>query len=482
MALKVSGKVCHDGMSLAELISMDPNFTTTERWFAERRWGGEPWCPYCGSLNIQSGAKHNTMPYRCRDKECRKRFSVKTGTIMEGSNLNYQTWAKAIYLITTYSQKVSSMKLHSDLKVTEKSARHLANRLRKAWARELASFSDTSGKLDSTQLIGSLMENTIERRQVPKEVAVDKSGSNAEGFAEQPNFLPREVTPKAPPIKMQGIKTKIVPLIARSITWSGEGRWIEPFFGSGVVALNIAPERALLADTNRHVINLYKSIQEGTISGQNVRAFLEREGRELRDKGESHYYSIRERFNNSADPFDFIFLSRACFNGMMRFNQSGKYNVPFCRKPERFRPSLVTKISNQVDWASRMMQGKDWHFIVQDWRSTIADAKIGDLIYCDPPYIGRHTDYYNGFTDEDGDVLANALIETSAGFALSMWLENKYRRNDYVGRWFSGFPQRTMSHFYHVGASESLRNQMTEVVILSKQEAMIPNPKKSNFT
>ena len=77
-------------------------------------------------------------------------------------------------------------------------------------------------------------------------------------------LLPCVVTPKAPPIKTQGIKTKVVPLIARSISWSGDGRWIEPFLGSGVVALNIMPPRAILADTNEHVINVYRGISQGT--------------------------------------------------------------------------------------------------------------------------------------------------------------------------------------------------------------------------
>ena len=288
-------------------------------------------------------------------------------------------------------------------------------------------------------------------------------------------FLPRAVIPKAPPIKMQGIKTKVVPLIARSIEWSGDGRWIEPFFGSGVVALNIMPPKAILADTNEHVINLYRGIKEGEINGRTVRFYLEREGAALLEKGECHYYAVRDRFNENGDPFDFIFLSRSCFNGMMRFNQKGGFNVPFCRKPERFRPALVTKIVNQVEWARVVMEGKDWEFVVQDWRTTIADAKPRDVIYCDPPYIGRHTDYYSSFTDHEADDLAEALIKTAAGFALSMWLENKYRRNDYVDRWFADFPQRTMSHFYHVGPSESLRNQMTEVVILSEKVSAKPS-------
>lgn len=284
-------------------------------------------------------------------------------------------------------------------------------------------------------------------------------------------FLPRTVSPKAPPIKTQGIKTKVVPLIARSIDWDGRGRWIEPFVGSAVVALNVAPQRALLADTNRHVIDLYRGIQDGSIDGATMRRRLEREGAALLEKGESHYYAVRERFNEHGDPFDFVFLSRSCFNGMMRFNRKGGFNVPFCRKPERFRPALVTKISNQVEWVRKTLTGKDWDFVVQDWRVTLAESNAGDLIYCDPPYVGRHVDYYNGFTEEEADALAAALIAGKAGFALSMWLENKYRRNDYVDRWFANHPQRTMEHFYHVGSDEKLRNAMTEAVILSRDVA-----------
>ena len=281
-------------------------------------------------------------------------------------------------------------------------------------------------------------------------------------------FLPRHIVPRAPPIKMQGIKTKIVPLIARSIGWPGDGRWIEPFLGSGAVALNIAPPRAILSDANKHIISLYRGIQKGVIDGEGVRAWLQREGAELRRKGEDRYYEIRNRFNEEGNPLDFIFLSRSCFNGMMRFNRRGRFNVPFCRKPERFRPALVTRIVNQIEWARSAMSGKDWQFVEQDWRTAIAEARSGDMIYCDPPYIGRHTDYYNDFTRGEADELAAALIGSPAGFAMSMWLENEYRRNDYVDRWFAEFPRGAMSHFYHVGPTENLRNAMTEAVILSK--------------
>lgn len=74
------------------------------------------------------------MPYRCRERECGKRFSAKTGTVMEGSNLGFQTWTIATYLLSTSLKSVSSMKLHRDLNINQRSAWFLAHRLREALA------------------------------------------------------------------------------------------------------------------------------------------------------------------------------------------------------------------------------------------------------------------------------------------------------------------------------------------------------------
>src|SRR5205085_10470888 len=94
---------------------------------------------------------------------------------------------------------------------------------------------------------------------------------------------------KTPPIKIQGIKTKLVSFILNNIKWDGQGRWIEPFVGSGVVLFNAAPKRAIAADTNKHIIRVYQALQNNEITPSNLRKFLEGEGKALREKGESHY-------------------------------------------------------------------------------------------------------------------------------------------------------------------------------------------------
>ena len=131
MPRKAPGKYYRKGLSWLDITKMFPNEETAEHWFAQTRWPNGPVCPECQSTNVQPGAKHKTMPYRCRS--CRVRFSVKTGTVMQGSKLDLQVWAIAIYILTTGLKGTSSMKLHRDLKITQKTAWYLAHRIRETW-------------------------------------------------------------------------------------------------------------------------------------------------------------------------------------------------------------------------------------------------------------------------------------------------------------------------------------------------------------
>ena len=130
MAHKAPGKSYRKGITLQELFRLFPDDKMAEAWLEEQLWEGTPFCPACASENVKGNQKHKSMPWRCCT--CQKRFSLKTGTAMEGSNLGYQTWVVAIFLLTTSLKGVSSMKLHRDLGITQKSAWHLAHRIRKA--------------------------------------------------------------------------------------------------------------------------------------------------------------------------------------------------------------------------------------------------------------------------------------------------------------------------------------------------------------
>lgn len=172
---KAPGKAHRETISLVEIMRMFPDNETAEAWFATNRWPDGVHCPACGSTNVQTGAASKTQPYRCRERQCRRRFSVKTGTVMQSSNLDYQKWAIAAYLCLTDLKGVSSMKLHRDLKITQKSAWHLAHRLRKAFEPGNSVFCGPV-EADETYIGGK-------RKNMPKAKRKELTGRGAVGKA-----------------------------------------------------------------------------------------------------------------------------------------------------------------------------------------------------------------------------------------------------------------------------------------------------------
>lgn len=276
-----------------------------------------------------------------------------------------------------------------------------------------------------------------------------------------------------PPIKIQGIKTKIVPLIKQVAEFADSDVWFEPFMGSGVVGFNVAPKRAFFSDTNPYLIAFYQAIQDGEITPANVRAYLEFEGKKLSELDDEYYYEVRNRFNRHHDPFDFLFLNRACFNGMIRFNKKGEFNVPYGHKPQRFAKAYVTKIVNQVANVEAMLRLNDWHFSVMSFDEVIPGAESGSFIYCDPPYIGRHVDYFDSWDEENEVTLHELLMAHQGKFMLSTWDHNSYRTNDYVYTLWHECHKTTREHFYHVGARESNRNAVIEALLTNYAPAAI---------
>lgn len=268
-----------------------------------------------------------------------------------------------------------------------------------------------------------------------------------------------------PPIKIQGIKTKIVPLIKENVSLSRETIWIEPFMGSGVVGFNIAPMTAVFADTNPHIIEFYNQIKKGKITAYIVRNFLEEEGEILSKRDDNYYYEVRERFNREHNPLDFLFLNRSCFNGMIRFNREFAFNVPYGHKPNRFSKSYITKITNQVAHIEELLHYNDWTFLCQSFEETIKLADENSFIYCDPPYIGRHVDYYDSWDEELERTLCEELLASESMFMLSTWDHNDYRKNEYIDKVWHFCNKITQEHFYHVGAKEKNRKPMIEALL-----------------
>ena len=151
MAKRAPGKHFRQGLSLLDAVKLFSDEEITESMFIHSRWPDGIQCPNCNSTHITSRPSRKPTPFRC--KSCQKDFSVKTGTVMQSSNLPLSKWALAIYLFTTNLKGVSSMKIHRDLGITQKAAWHLAHRIRKAWEGNQGLF-DGPVEVDETYIGG----------------------------------------------------------------------------------------------------------------------------------------------------------------------------------------------------------------------------------------------------------------------------------------------------------------------------------------
>ena len=135
MATTGPGKSYRKGITLIDAIKKFDSEEKAEAWFVEQRWPDGPVCPYegCESTRVTIVANRRPQPYRCKD--CRKFFSIKTGSMMHSSNIELSKWAIAFYLYATSLKSVSSMKLHRDLGIGQKAAWYMGHRIRGMWGR-----------------------------------------------------------------------------------------------------------------------------------------------------------------------------------------------------------------------------------------------------------------------------------------------------------------------------------------------------------
>ena len=133
------GKYYRQGITLIQAVKMFDTREKGEAWFVAKRWPDGPVCPFCESKRIANVASRMPQPYRCKD--CRKSFSVTTGTVMHSAKIPIEKWALAFYLYATSLKGVSSMKLHRDLGITQKAAWYMAMRIREVWSKDEGRFS-----------------------------------------------------------------------------------------------------------------------------------------------------------------------------------------------------------------------------------------------------------------------------------------------------------------------------------------------------
>lgn len=217
-----------------------------------------------------------------------------------------------------------------------------------------------------------------------------------------------------PFLKWAGGKTRVIPQIRSELPQRIE-RLVEPFVGSGAVSLNVKAQHYWMNDVNADVIDCFNTLKNDTTFITHTRTLFVPE-----HNTETCYYQFRDEFNQCTDPARraalFIYLNRHGYNGLCRYNRSGKFNVPFGRytKP-RFPEKELEAFREHAQKAN---------ITKIDFRDVLAQCKTGDIVYCDPPYLplsatAQFTNYStSGFTQKDQADLATLAKDAAERGAL----------------------------------------------------------------
>lgn len=156
-----SGKRIAETLSVVELFRMFPDEDACYQWLEAARWNGKPVCPHCGGMD---NIVRDPRPRHYRHKDCRKRFTVTTGTCMHSTKRPLQDWLYAIYSVLTGRKGVSAMQLSKELGVQYRTAWHMLHRIREACSRGDFTLGNTV-EVDETY-IGGLEKNKHESKKL----------------------------------------------------------------------------------------------------------------------------------------------------------------------------------------------------------------------------------------------------------------------------------------------------------------------------
>jgi DNA adenine methylase len=212
------------------------------------------------------------------------------------------------------------------------------------------------------------------------------------------------------PVKWSGSKKSQAKQILEHFP-SSIHTYYEPFLGSASVLFelinsDIDVQNYVASDICSPLVDIYRMIQQRP--EELIQAY-KNNWETLQSFGQSYYYDVRSRFNEEPNPEDFLFLTRTCTNGLIRFNQKGEFNNSFHFSRKGIHPDKLEKIIRH--WSEKI---QNVTFLHVDYKEL--SPKENDFIYLDPPYFGTKGMYYGTINYNE---LWNWLSESPARYALS---------------------------------------------------------------
>ena len=266
-----------------------------------------------------------------------------------------------------------------------------------------------------------------------------------------------ELTPLKPFLKWAGCKFRLMDKLLATLP-PGK-RLIEPFVGSGAVFLNAKYPKYLLGEKNQDLVTLYHYLQE---EGQDFIDYA-RQFYLPKNNDKARYIKYRAQFNETDDTrlrsALFIYMNRHCYNGLTRYNSSGIYNVPFgSQRDPRYHEDELQEFCKRAKKAT---------FVCQDFTKTMKQAKKGDVVYCDPPYVplsktANFTNYSGNVFVEENQIELMRQAEILADRGIPVIISNHdtpFTRKLYKNAEITSFPVRR-----YISRDSATRVNVSEVI------------------
>lgn len=200
------------------------------------------------------------------------------------------------------------------------------------------------------------------------------------------------------------------------------GTYYEPFIGGGSILYALSPEKSICGDICKPLIDLWIEIRDNPVAlAEEYRVRWTR----LQEEGYTAYYAIRDEFNREKSPYDLMFLSRTCVNGLIRFNDKGEFNNSLHYSRKGINPDTLERII--LDWSQHI---QNTVFMAEDYAVTTSTAKAGDIVYLDPPYFNTKGMYFGTI---DFDRFLEYLKDlNSRGIKYMLSFDGKRGEEDYT--------------------------------------------------